>query len=432
MTRAAGLMQGAALVAFALLCIGATARGEDPSPPCAPLADDPAAFAANDNHTGVIDLYFFGAQGATVTYYECRGEQAVQLGQRTATRDGYTPMYGATTWSCARRIRQFAATAVLAGGTLQRGLTDIRTPSCARRLRLAAPRRGALGRKVVIVVRDRWGTGALTSRWCVTRPSGRRACRVLRLAAAQRATRRAFVPDRRGRWRVSVALGRYRTSASVAIGVRAVPVRRRPRVLATGDSTMQGVDVALADELAGTADVISDVHPGAGLSYDGGWLAVAKRQATGRHATTIVLSIGADEGWPMTLRDGARHDCCDADWTAEYARRMRRVLATYRSHAHVIVLTVVAPRDPARAVIVTAARSAIVRAASGMRGVRLLRMDRLFTPDGYRDTIHYAGRDVAVREPDGVHLNVAGTAIEAREAAPAVRATLPRMPSPRP
>jgi hypothetical protein len=108
------------------------------------------------------------------------------------------------------------------------------------------------------------------------------------------------------------------------------------------------------------------------------------------------------------------------------------VLAVYRRHAHVIVLTVVTPRDPARAAIVTAARSAIVRAASGMRRVRLLRIDRLFTPDGYRETIHYAGRDIAVREPDGVHLNVAGTAIEARETAPAVRATLPRIPSPRP
>ena len=155
-------------------------------------------------------------------------------------------------------------------------------------------------------------------------------------------------------------------------------------MLATGDSTMQSVDVALADELAGTADVVSDVHPGAGLSYDDGWEAVARRQAAARHAATVVLSLGADEGWPMTAADGLAHDCCDAAWVDEYARRMRRVLTTYRRHAAVIVLTVPAPRDPDRAAIVAASNSAIIRVAGAMPGVRLLRMDQLFTPDGYR------------------------------------------------
>jgi hypothetical protein len=41
-------------------------------------------------------------------------------------------------------------------------------------------------------------------------------------------------------------------------------------------------------------------------------------------------------------------------------------------------------------------------------------MDVVFTPDGYREVIRYRGRDVDVRDVDGVHLNVAGTAIAAK------------------
>ena len=416
----------AVFVAIAVLGLVAVAgsAGDDGAAACAPLTGDPAAFAANDNHVGVIDLYVFGAQGATVSFYECTAGRAVALGVRSQTHSGgYTPMYAATTWSCTRRTRRFAVTVPLADGSVRRGLTDIRTPSCARRLRVEAPARAAAGRLVAVALRDRWGLGGLATRWCVRPPAGRARCRAVRFAVAQRAARRSFVPDRRGRWRVTLSAAAFSAVADVAVGVRSGPEHRLPRVLATGDSTMQGVDIALADELAGRAEVISDVHPGTGLSIDASWQALAVRQAR-RHARAVVLSIGADEGWPMVGPDGVQHQCCDAAWIAEYARRMRAVLATYRRHARVVVLTVVAPRDPARAAIVAAARTAIVRVAAHARGVRLLRMDALFSPAGYQETVRYRGRDVAVREPDGVHLNVAGTVIEAREAVPAVRAAL--------
>jgi hypothetical protein len=411
-------------VMAALLSLVATARGGSAASPCDALPGPGAAFAANDNHVGVIDLYFFGSQGMPVTYYECVGSASVPLGERTAMRDGYTPMYDASPWSCTRRARLFAAVVALPDGTTQRGLTDIRTPSCADRFRVEAPARAARGHRVLVRVRDRWGIGDIATRWCVAPPGRRASCHALRLVAAQRSARRSFTPDRRGRWRFALVVGRFTVTARVAVGVRDEPVRRLPRVLTTGDSTMQGVDVALADELAGTADVISDVHPGVGLSHDNGWQAVATRQAVARHATTVVLSIGADEGWPMTARDGVQHTCCDEAWSDEYARRMRRVLNIYRRHAHVIVLTVVAPRDPDRAVIVAASNGATIRAAKGLTGVRLMRIDQRCSPKGYQETIRYRGRDVAVREPDGVHLNIVGTTIEARTAEPAIRASL--------
>ena len=48
-----------------------------------------------------------------------------------------------------------------------------------------------------------------------------------------------------------------------------------------------------------------------------------------------------------------------------------------------------------------------------MDGVTILRMDRLFSPDGYQESIRYRGRAVDVREPDRIHPNVSGTAIAA-------------------
>jgi hypothetical protein len=48
-------------------------------------------------------------------------------------------------------------------------------------------------------------------------------------------------------------------------------------------------------------------------------------------------------------------------------------------------------------------------------------MDELFTPDGFREVMPYRGRDVRVRAADGIHLNVAGTAIAAKVVAAELR-----------
>jgi hypothetical protein len=85
------------------------------------------------------------------------------------------------------------------------------------------------------------------------------------------------------------------------------------------------------------------------------------------------------------------------------------------------VLTIAVPRDPRRVPVFAAVDDAIVRAATGMASVRVLRMDRLFSPLGYSTAISYEGRTVRVREPDGIHLNVQGLEIAARVVAQAMR-----------
>ena len=89
--------------------------------------------------------------------------------------------------------------------------------------------------------------------------------------------------------------------------------------------------------------------------------------------------------------------------------------------ARVVWLTPPEPRYAPRAEITHAINIAVERAAVGLKGVKVLRIDLMFSPGGYRDVIRYRGRDVRVRESDGVHLNVAGTAIAAKAVAEAIR-----------
>jgi lysophospholipase L1-like esterase len=407
---------------------GAIAHAGPPAPPsavnlCTPAAQGTSPFTSDTNRVGLVDLYFFLALGQPVTFYECVSGQPHLLGVRSAQSD-VTPFYGATQWRCGRLTREFAATTTLPDGTFERGTTDLHTESCAHRFTLQAPSSVAPGQRAVVRIVDGWGLGAIHTRLCTISPTGTRACRVVPFAAAVNAADRSFRPTIRGDWRVELEVRSYRVEATVAVGVRRVATAAPPTVLATGDSTMGGVDSFLADDLGQRERVVSDVVPGFAISLANGWAAVASAQVRRLHPSVTVISLGANEGFPMVTADGSRHACCDAAWIAEYTRRVRKIMGIYarEGRARVIYLTIPAPRVPARVPITTAVNSAIVAAAAGLPGVRVLRVDELFSPHGYQPSIRYDGREVAVRAPDGVHLNVAGTAIEAQKVVGALRA----------
>jgi hypothetical protein len=421
------LRWSATLAAGAVALAGPAAHPDAPASqenPCGPAPAVAAPFGANTNRPGLVDLHFFNAQGATVTYFECIGDRAHRLGERSLATGAITSLRGATTWRCGRLTRHFAATATLPDGSFVRGVSSVRTMSCAHRFRLHMPHRVARGRQTSVRVVDGWGIGGIRTRLCFTSPRGRRDCRDVAFAAAVSVARRRLRPMTQGLWRVELQVTRYRVRDRIAVGVRSLAdTRPPPTVLATGDSTMQGVESFLSDDLGDEASVVSDVRPGFAMSRDNGWTAIATAQVARLRPSTTVISIGAAEGFPMSAADGAVHACCDGAWVDAYRRRVRKAMVIYRrgGHGRVVYLTIVAPRDPARVPIVEAVNTAIVRAADGLAGVRVLRMDLRFSPHGYQEVLRYRGRDVHVREPDGVHLNVSGTAIEAREAARAVR-----------
>jgi len=419
----------AGLAAVLLALPGATAHAAAPAPapvpsanPCASTVAN-AQFGANTNRLGIIDLHFFNAGGAPVSYYECLRGRAHPLGVRSLVSGTITSLWGATFWRCERRTREFVATTTLADGSFVRGVSSTHTPSCARRFEIEAPGRVARGQLARLRLVDHWGTGGIATRLCITPPGERAGCRTVRFAKAARLATRRLRPQVRGGWRVELRVGTYRVATIVSVGVRAAAPTPPPTVLATGDSTMQSLDSYIADELGDDATVIPDVFPGYAISRGNGWRTLATGHVAQHKAPTVVMSIGAAEGFAMRGPDGAVSECCDEPWVAEYARRVGEMMRTYRrgGRARVFWLTIPAPNDPARAPIFAAVNTAVLRAAGGLRGVRVLRMDLLFTPDGYRDIIRYRGRDVRVREPDGIHLNVSGAAIAAREVVRAIR-----------
>ena len=413
----------AAATFAAFLCVPAQAQEGTPAgDPCAPGAAT-GVFSALTNRAGLVDLRWFRAGGAPVTFFECLGTTAQQLGVRSLEVGEFTTFRAATTWRCDRLTRRFVATTQGPDGELARGSSSVRTSSCARRFALDLPRRVARGRSTRIRIVDRWGLGGISVKLCIAPPRHRLVCRSVVFAAAARAAVRRVRPDVKGRWRVELRVRGHRVRGAIAVGVDAVDLPAPPTVLATGDSTMQGVESFLADELGGEATVVSDVHPGLAISNHNPLLAIALRQVRRVRPRSTVVSVGAVEGYAMRGADGRSHECCDEAWVTEYARRARASMTAYRQRGRgrVFWLTIPGPGDPRRVPIVAAVNRAVVLAAEHLAGVRVLRMDLLFTPDGYREFMRYRGRDVRVREGDGIHLNVAGTAIAARAVAQALR-----------
>ncbi|HVF77730.1 MAG TPA: hypothetical protein VNA28_05490 [Solirubrobacteraceae bacterium] len=394
------------------------------------FAQEPAtAFAADSTQIGVISLLFFGAQGGEVQYYERVSDRLKALGRARAAPGAVTTLKDATTWSCDRLERRFEARAVLPDGSTATGAYGVRTASCAQRFRVEAPRRVAAGKLARVRVIDRWNIGGIKPMLCITPPAGRRECRTLAFARAVAVATRRFRAEQRGRWRVELRVRDHRVRRDVAVGgdttVRQVVL---PSVLATGDSTMQGIDSYLSDELADDAALRSDIQLGSAISRGDFWATYAATQTKRLHQRVSVMSIGAAfDGYPLTPPGGAPVECCEEPWVALYAERVRAIMGTYlrRGRGRVFWLTPPLPRDPVRLKITTAITLAIERAATGLLGVRVVRVDQLFAPAGvYTEVIRYRGRDVRVRDPDGVHLNISGTAIMAQLLAPQIRAAL--------
>ena len=378
-------------------------------------------FAADATRIGVIGLHFFGAAGIPVTFYERVADRLVKLGMRTSA-SGETIMREAVMWRCDRLVRRFMAAARLADGRLAYGEYSVRTSSCATRLELVVPRRlapGTLGRISVI---DRWGNGDVTPQLCITPPGAGSTCDRVRLRRAVSVATQRFRARATGRWRVELRFRGHRVRRSVAVGAKVGATTPPPVVLATGDSTMQGIDTFLADELGDGAKVVADVRPSTGISKPfGPWDTLARTQTRRLRQAATVVSLGILDRFALTAPSGATLECCGAGWIAEYTRRVRTMMRTYRRErrGRVLWLTLPIPKGPRTTA--DAVNRSIVDAAKGLAGVEILRMDLFFTPGGFRETMPYRGRIVEVREEDGIHLNITGQVIAARIVAGALR-----------
>lgn len=377
---------------------------------------------------GVISLSFGAAEGAPVTFYERVGDRLTRLGTTRTAPGGDTILEGAATWSCAHLTRRAMAFATLPSGFHATGATSVRTPSCANRFEIRAPRSVAQGREIALRIVDRWGIGGVAPTLCVAEPGRREACRTIRFPRAVAVVSRRLRAGRRGVWRIDLRIRGSHTRAEIGVGAGAAVSRRLPTLLATGDSMMIGLDSFLGDELADVLSLSSDVRPGAGISnpnFD--WLRLAGVQASRYRPRSTVILLGVAEGFPMTTPAGASVACCEQPWIDEYRRRLGIIMTSYvrGGRGRVYWLAVPLPRQAQRQPIVVAVNGAIRAAAPAVAGVTVVALDRLLTPDGYRDVMRYRGRNVRVRDVDGLHLSLQGQAIAAREVASVIRRTSP-------
>jgi len=398
--------------------VAAVAAAEAPGP-----KEEVHFFAADTTEAGVISLDFFGAKGASVIFYERIGDRRVRLGVRTSAPDTATTFKDAVTWRCGRLVRRFEATSTLPDGTHSIGDYSVRTPSCATRFELGVPRRLQTGARGSVRVADRWGNGGVSPQLCVVPPGGERDCSTFRLRRAISVATRPLRVTTAGRWRVELRIRGHRVVRSIAVGggSGAVPP---PAVLATGDSMMQGIDSFLADELGDTATVHSDVRPGTGLSKPGGpWATLPATQVKRLHPSATVIAIGAVDGFALPPADGSPEtvECCSSGWISAYTLRVRAAMVAYRRKGRGRVVWLTLPLPKGRREVADAVNLSVVAAATGLQRVSVLRLDEFFTPDGFREVMPYRGRPVRVRAADGIHLNVAGTAIAAKIVAAELR-----------
>lgn len=387
-------------------------------------------FTADTTQIGTINLAFYDAQGAPVKFFERIGDHLEPLGTVAAAPGAFTLLKNAATWSCDRLVRSFAAIATLPDGTLLSQTFSVRTVSCAQRFELNVPRRVKPGSTARVRVVDRWKLGAIRPRLCISAPHAAPDCRTLTFAPAVSVASRDFHATTAGRWRVQLRVGEHRVRTSVAVGSAARLSRVVPTVLSTGDSTMLGIDGFLSDELGDGATSRSDVQLGSAISRGDYWTRHARSQTRRLHQAVTVISLGAAyDAYPLRTLDGQTAECCDQPWVLAYSRRVRSMMLTYLrgGRGRVFWLTPPLPRSADRQRITTAVNAAVLQAAHGLAGVSVERIDLFFSPGGYRDSIPYQGRDVLVREPDGVHLNISGTAIAAQLLAPAIRNALTQL-----
>jgi len=383
----------------------ADAAGHDAGAPAA-AADHTVSLRADARETGYVRLHLHARAGVEVVVQGEGGATRRLTPERANVR-----LERFARWSCRRRSRTFVATQAGPDGTPVTATAEVRTPSCAKRLALSAPRAVRAGGRKQVELRDRWGIGGIRARVCVRPPGERRHCRRVRLRRAAVSQPLPVDALRPGGYRITARTPYQRLRRAM----RAAPRGGRLKVLATGDSMIQIIDSYLQQRIgSGPARVRSDAHISTGISKPSllDWPAHAMRRARGMRPDVTVMFLGANDGFPM-----AGAGCCGRAWRLEYARRARGMMRTYArgGRARVYWLLLPAPRGGNFRKVYFAVNAALRRAARGLEDdVRLIDLVEVFTPGWrYRDSMPIGGRTVRVRQSDGVHLNTTGASLAA-------------------
>jgi len=378
---------------------------------------------------GFIDVAMLAPRDSEVTFYEEVGGARQEIGKgsavsRTAEDEIGLAAIPALPWRCDRTVRRFIGVADTPDGKLIEAFNDARTPDCRDRISLSAPTRVEPGARVPITLKDRWQTGDLTARLCVSRTGEERRCSRVTfkpgektLSLTRNAGKRVALID------LDLIVAGTHRHKKIGVG-RAAPAAPRPVALVTGDSMMQGIDTILGEKLKSKYRVIGQTRPGTGVSkrLDKPWTTFAREQVTKHKPAVTIVLLGGNDGYPMNNAAGQEVKCCGEPWRLEYLERLKQMATAYaRDGRGTVVWSLLPPpRRSDLAEQMAAVNDAIRRMAAALPTVQLVQLDRLFGPS-YKDEIN--GRKV--RDPDGLHFSLTGQRMAAQAIIEALRKAAP-------
>ncbi|MGH2448946.1 MAG: DUF459 domain-containing protein [Chloroflexota bacterium] len=230
---------------------------------------------------------------------------------------------------------------------------------------------------------------------------------------------------------LSAILGLRRLKAAPAL---AAPPRRpspkrlftpthshRLRLLVTGDSLTGYLGPDLINDASAVGPVrgFVDTHDGTGLTRPDfvDWSLLAKQQIAADRPDAVVVMLGGNDFQNMVMPGGRVLVAGTPTWTREYQRRAAVCMRIWlRQARRVYWLSTPPARDPAWAFDDGKINIALRRAARSIPGTWFLNVLGPVTNHGrYSDFVLVNGQELLVREPDGVHLNIAGSALVAQE-----------------
>lgn len=203
-----------------------------------------------------------------------------------------------------------------------------------------------------------------------------------------------------------------------------VPSRANPlRLLVTGDSLSGYLGSELLDEASRTGPVVgfTDTHNGTGLVSPNfvDWSVVAQQQVAADNPDAVVVMMGGNDFQNMVTSSGRVLIAGTPAWTAEYQRRAAvcmRIWTQGSATRRVYWLSLPPARRPDWAAVDRQINVALPRAAKSVPGAEFLNILGPVTNHGkYADFVPVNGQTTLIREPDGVHLNLAGSTIVAHE-----------------
>lgn len=192
------------------------------------------------------------------------------------------------------------------------------------------------------------------------------------------------------------------------------------KVLVTGDSMSVPMDAVIAQRLAPQGvEVVRDPKLGSAISDEEflDWGQLSRAQVRDEDPDAVVMFIGAGEGLPLETPDGGEVECCNPEYAAALANRIRQVMRTYIDTPEKRLYWLSVPRsrnDRQWEISQLVNEASRIAAVPWLSQIRLIDLVSIFTPGGvYRDSMEVDGEDTIVRESDGLHLTEPGAELAA-------------------